>query len=127
MSPDRMWQPVFVDLENIIVVDKNVDVEDQPEDWTTNHTSEAIHCSNCFAFSSEKICQHRLSDHNHYAMCKFIEESILHPVPKSILKVRIFYTQHRLTLLFVTFRYVSGLPGCRRCDARMCLSVQRNG
>lgn len=91
MSPDKMWEPVFVDLENIIVLDKNVDVVDRPEEWMKNHTSEAIHCSNCFAFSSENICQHHLSDHNHYAMCKFIQESILHSIPKTISQVHISF------------------------------------
>lgn len=87
MSKDRMWHPIFVDLENVVVVDKHVRVENQPEGWTSNHTSETIECNNCFAFSTENVCRHHVSDHNHYAMCKFIEESILHSVPESVLKV----------------------------------------
>lgn len=27
-------------------------------------------CNNCYAFSSEEICAHSISDHNFYSVCK---------------------------------------------------------
>ncbi|KAJ9585287.1 hypothetical protein L9F63_002917 [Diploptera punctata] len=67
----------FVDLENVVVVDKNIPEEDKPPIWDTPHVSEIFDCegNGCFAFSSDDICEHRLSDHNIYAVCM----TLLHP------------------------------------------------
>ncbi|XP_015108541.1 divergent protein kinase domain 2A [Diachasma alloeum] len=100
MSPDNIaindeYKPIFVDLEHIIVVQKNSFSNDKIHDFRELHeTEETFACKNCFAFSPLDICSHRLSDHNYYAVCKHIlspESStatisggFLHDVPKDI-------------------------------------------
>ncbi|XP_012232214.2 divergent protein kinase domain 2A [Linepithema humile] len=84
----------FIDLENIIVVDKNISHEDKPKEWEElQENTMHIHCPNCFAFSAEDICNHHLSDHNYYAICQLLSNSesefsfpggFLHDIPISI-------------------------------------------
>lgn len=84
----------FIDLENIIVVDKNISQEDVPKEWhELQKNTMHFECSNCFAFSAEDICNHHLSDHNYYAICQLLLGSIndnlfsggfLHDVPVNI-------------------------------------------
>lgn len=62
----------FVDLENVIIVDRNAPVEDRPLSWNIPHVSETYDCDGCFAFSAEAICSHRRSDHNFYAVCQHL-------------------------------------------------------
>ncbi|XP_071653169.1 divergent protein kinase domain 2A isoform X1 [Temnothorax longispinosus] len=66
----------FIDLENIIIVDKNISQEDEPKEWQKIHEN-TMHfdCPNCFAFSSKDICSHHLSDHNYYAICQLLLSS----------------------------------------------------
>ncbi|XP_011698510.1 PREDICTED: deleted in autism protein 1 homolog isoform X1 [Wasmannia auropunctata] len=63
----------FIDLENIIIVDKNISQEDEPKEWQKIHKN-TMHfdCPDCFAFSAEDICNHHLSDHNYYAICQLL-------------------------------------------------------
>ncbi|XP_021935903.1 deleted in autism protein 1 homolog isoform X2 [Zootermopsis nevadensis] len=72
IAVDAQGKLRFVDLENVIVVDKNVPNEDRPQSWTIPHVSETFDCEGCFAFSSEDICSHRMSDHNFYAVCQHL-------------------------------------------------------
>ncbi|KAL6441251.1 hypothetical protein ACFW04_003489 [Cataglyphis niger] len=84
----------FIDLENIIVVDKNISLEGIPEEWhKLQKNMMHFDCSNCFAFSAEDICNHYLSDHNYYAICQLLLDStnenlfpggFLHDVPINI-------------------------------------------
>lgn len=92
----------FIDLENIIVVDKNISEEgsiyefsilriiifhlnnshrrwlhyiayvlDKSATWhNVQENTIDLNCSNCFPFSPTDICNHRLSDHNYYAICR---------------------------------------------------------
>ncbi|XP_025271210.1 deleted in autism protein 1 homolog isoform X2 [Camponotus floridanus] len=67
----------FIDLENIIVVDKNISQKDIPEEWhELQKNMMHFDCSNCFAFSAEDICNHHLSDHNYYAICQIQQVKI---------------------------------------------------
>lgn len=77
--------PVFVDLENVIIVDKHA--TNQPTMWKTNHTSDNIKCTNCFMFSPKDICSHQHSDHNHYLLCKIFQEEFLYPIPSYVSQV----------------------------------------
>lgn len=104
LSPDNIAvtendEAKFIDLENIIIVDKNVSFSGkkqeaseritklyEPDRTILSHLSgfldrtatwdqmqandESIECRNCLAFSPEDICHHRLSDHNYYAICQ---------------------------------------------------------
>ncbi|KYQ58670.1 UPF0672 protein C3orf58 [Trachymyrmex zeteki] len=83
----------FIDLENIIIVDKNISQEDDPKEWQKIHNTIHFDCPNCFAFSSKDICIHYLSDHNYYAICQLLLNSgnenpfpggFLHDVPTNI-------------------------------------------
>ncbi|XP_012530436.1 divergent protein kinase domain 2A isoform X2 [Monomorium pharaonis] len=61
----------FIDLENIIIVDKDISQEDKLKEWQKIHNNMMhLDCPNCFAFSAEDICNHHLSDHNYYAICQ---------------------------------------------------------
>ncbi|XP_012278301.1 deleted in autism protein 1 homolog [Orussus abietinus] len=87
----------FVDLEDMIIVDKKISIKDQPKDWKVVEVNKADpDCDNCFVFSPKEICSHYLSDHNYYALCKhllapetstnFFPGGFLHDIPKQILK-----------------------------------------
>ncbi|KAH0949620.1 hypothetical protein HN011_006919 [Eciton burchellii] len=66
----------FIDLEHIIVVDKNPPQEDRPQKWQElDENTTHFHCPGCFAFSAEDICNHRVSDHNYYAICQLLSGS----------------------------------------------------
>lgn len=60
----------FIDWENVIIADKMVNFED-----SRLHESQHFECENCYAFSSEEICGHGISDHNFYSICKVDEFS----------------------------------------------------
>ncbi|KYM79291.1 PREDICTED: deleted in autism protein 1 homolog [Atta cephalotes] len=84
----------FIDLENIIIVDKNISQESvEPKDWQKIHNTIHFDCPNCFVFSSKDICNHHLSDHNYYAICQLLLNAgnenpfpggFLHDVPTNI-------------------------------------------
>ncbi|KAL6266288.1 hypothetical protein P5V15_003147 [Pogonomyrmex californicus] len=84
----------FIDLENIIVVDKNVSQEERPKEWQKIHMN-TMHFDypNYFIFSAKDICNHHLSDHNYYAICQLLLSSgnenpfpggFLHDIPINI-------------------------------------------
>ncbi|XP_046828767.1 divergent protein kinase domain 2A-like [Vespa crabro] len=87
----------FIDLENIIVVDKNILDKDKSATWyKIQENTIDINCLNCFPFSSIDICNHQLSDHNYYAICRIllspktsdtlIPGGFLHDIPNNILQ-----------------------------------------
>ncbi|XP_076642294.1 divergent protein kinase domain 2A [Halictus rubicundus] len=85
----------FIDLENVIVVDKNFVPEEELETWNQlQENNENFSCSKCLIYSSADICSHRISDHNYYAICKMLLEfdvndnllsgEFLHNIPANI-------------------------------------------
>nr|CAD7588443.1 unnamed protein product [Timema genevievae] len=86
----------FVDLENVIVVDKNISNDGKPSSWDTLHSSENFDCPGCFAFSTHELCTHQISDHNFYAVCQhllapdissdLLPGGLLHDIPLHIVK-----------------------------------------
>ncbi|XP_025157635.1 deleted in autism protein 1 homolog [Harpegnathos saltator] len=63
----------FIDLENVIVVDKNVSPEEKSNEWYALQENKMhLVCADCFAFSPKNICNHHLSDHNYYAICQLL-------------------------------------------------------
>nr|CAD7431197.1 unnamed protein product [Timema monikensis] len=86
----------FVDLENVIVVDKNISNDGKPSSWNTLHSSENFDCPGCFAFSTNELCTHQISDHNFYAVCQhllapdissdLLPGGLLHDIPLHIIK-----------------------------------------
>ncbi|XP_016914311.2 divergent protein kinase domain 2A [Apis cerana] len=87
----------FVDLENIIVVDKNIVPAERSTTWNQLQVNtENFSCPECLAFSSVDICNHKVSDHNYYAICKILlalninnnilPGGLLHDIPIEILK-----------------------------------------
>ncbi|XP_017758251.1 PREDICTED: deleted in autism protein 1 homolog [Eufriesea mexicana] len=87
----------FVDLENVIVVDKNAQHTERLTTWNQLQVNtENFSCSECLAFSYADICNHKISDHNFYAICKVLlalnlnnnifPGGFLHDIPTNILK-----------------------------------------
>ncbi|XP_063229062.1 divergent protein kinase domain 2A-like isoform X2 [Bacillus rossius redtenbacheri] len=86
----------FVDLENVVVLDKAAGVNGELKMWDRRHTSEHIECEGCFAFSVQDLCSHHVSDHNFYAVCQelllpagaspgVMPGGLLHDVPPHVL------------------------------------------
>lgn len=71
---DSNGAAVFVDLENVIVVDRNISKAEQPVGWEELHVNDRNDAKNLI-FSSEDICGHKVSDHNYYAICQLIAET----------------------------------------------------
>jgi len=88
-----------VDLENIIIVDKEDLILSKANDSNKLLVSESMDCekrkgvmSKCFAFSTEDLCKRPLTDHNYYAVCAGIlapdplvaefPKGLLHSIPK---------------------------------------------
>ncbi|KOC59654.1 Deleted in autism protein 1 like protein [Habropoda laboriosa] len=87
----------FVDLENVIIVDKNIVPAERSTIWNQLQVNtEDFSCSECLAFSSAEICNHKISDHNYYAICKvllalnlnssILHGGLLHDIPTDILE-----------------------------------------
>ncbi|XP_008478183.1 deleted in autism protein 1 [Diaphorina citri] len=82
----------IVDLEHTIVVDRHPSSTDLPQSWFLPHHSYHQSCDNCFAYSADEVCAHRISDHNFYAVCKEVlsntttlgHQWLLHSPPPSL-------------------------------------------
>ncbi|XP_012262670.2 divergent protein kinase domain 2A-like [Athalia rosae] len=101
ISPDNIaidpWDNAkFIDMENLIVVDKRISNNNMTSEWEKLEVNDAdFDCRNCLAFSPSDICSHRYSDHNYYAVCQHllaqttssssIPGGLLHDIPKDIL------------------------------------------
>ena len=56
---------------NFVLNKKNFLDLKEKEIWNeTNINDVNIDCEDCFVFSPKDICNHRISDHNYYAICK---------------------------------------------------------
>ncbi|XP_001606587.2 divergent protein kinase domain 2A isoform X1 [Nasonia vitripennis] len=90
---------IFVDLENIIIVEKNPPEKALVgiESWNETYTNAVdLDCQDCFVFSPNDICSHKVSDHNFYAICQHIltqalgavfhNQGFLHDPPDYILQ-----------------------------------------
>ncbi|XP_015602219.1 deleted in autism protein 1 homolog [Cephus cinctus] len=97
IAVDSQYEIKFVDLENIIVVDKKLSTKNDINDWHKIHTNNFdFECQNCLTFSPMDICSHQLSDHNYYAVCQHllsektsatsIPGGLLHDIPVAILE-----------------------------------------
>lgn len=59
----------FIDFENVIISEKMYNFDD-----SRLHESIDLDCENCYAFSTDDICSHSISDHNIYSVCKVSRE-----------------------------------------------------
>ncbi|XP_011553155.3 divergent protein kinase domain 2A [Plutella xylostella] len=76
----------FVDLEDVIVLDKNVSPKVGKLDWTKRHSHED---TPGFSFSIQNICKYHFSDHNLWAACYIIagdDNPLLTPIPKRVMQ-----------------------------------------
>lgn len=93
---DSEMKTRIIDLEHVIIVDKSIPekgkiltkfallkqyilfvcygliskILDQPPTWNLQHKSENYYCDDCIVYSPLKICNHHISDHNFYVICK---------------------------------------------------------
>ncbi|XP_023951413.1 divergent protein kinase domain 2A [Bicyclus anynana] len=75
----------FVDLEDLIVLDKHISPKKDLPDWYERYSREAL--GSGFTFSIENMCRHHLSDHNLWAACYILageENPLLYPIPKEV-------------------------------------------
>ncbi|KAJ8681163.1 hypothetical protein QAD02_016950 [Eretmocerus hayati] len=75
IAVNNLDQAIFVDLENIIIVDRQPPLKDfrKLEKWNHTHKNQLdIDCQDCYVFSPIDICSHKFSDHNFYAVCQHI-------------------------------------------------------
>ncbi|XP_046403499.1 divergent protein kinase domain 2A-like isoform X2 [Ischnura elegans] len=92
----------FVDLEDVILVDKRLPETDEPTQAYVTHVSKLQDdCpdGSCFVFSAYDICSHHLSDHNYFAVCSqlfgsspFLQDGLLRPFPEKV-KQNEYYSQ----------------------------------
>ncbi|XP_063369786.1 divergent protein kinase domain 2A [Cydia amplana] len=75
----------FVDLEDVIVLDKHIYPGKDLPSWYQRYTRELM--GSGFTFSIENMCIHHLSDHNLWAACYILagdEMPLLYPIPKDV-------------------------------------------
>lgn len=75
----------FVDLEDVVVLDKHISPKKDLPDWYQRYSREPMGTG--FTFSIENMCKHHLSDHNLWAACYVLagdEEPFLYPLPKEV-------------------------------------------
>nr|XP_034184033.1 divergent protein kinase domain 2A isoform X2 [Osmia lignaria] len=69
IAVDLKYNAKFIDLENVIIVDKNLTSKEKPPKWNELHVNaDDLSCPECLVFSSVEICNHKISDHNYYAI-----------------------------------------------------------
>ena len=79
----------FVDLEDIVMLDKHISPKKDLPDWYKRYTREVVGPG--FTFSIDNMCRHHLSDHNLWAACYVLaadENPLLYPIPKEVNSVR---------------------------------------
>lgn len=72
---DSSGKVTLVDLEDIIVVDRDAVARTKPKKgWDELYQSSFDHCDgkNCLTFDPDALCNHVNSDHNYYAACRNI-------------------------------------------------------
>lgn len=75
----------FVDLEDVVVLDKHILPKKDLPDWYQRYTREFMGPG--FTFSIDNMCRHHLSDHNLWAACYVLagdENPLLYPIPKDV-------------------------------------------
>lgn len=75
----------FVDLEDVIVLDKHISPKKDLLNWYQRYSREVFQQG--FSFSIENMCKHHLSDHNIWAACYVLageENPLLYPIPKEV-------------------------------------------
>ncbi|XP_059055922.1 divergent protein kinase domain 2A [Achroia grisella] len=85
----------FIDLEDVIVLDKHISPGKDLPDWYRRYTRDII--GSGFTFSVENMCIHHLSDHNLWAACYLLagdDSPLLYPIPKEVHTLRPHF--HRL-------------------------------
>lgn len=82
---DKDDRITFVDLEDVIVLDKHTTPQKDLPNWYQRYTRENLGTG--FTFSIDNICKHHLSDHNLWAACYILandETGYLYPIPKKV-------------------------------------------
>lgn len=75
----------FIDLEDIIILDKHISPKNDLPHWYQRYSKESIGPG--FIFSIENMCKHHLSDHNLWAACYILagdDTPLLYPIPKDV-------------------------------------------
>lgn len=95
---DKNDNAIFVDLENVIIVDRNIESTEKQTSWNSpiQVNREDHVCPECLAFDSIEICNSNVSDHNFYAICKvllalnpsnsILPGGLLHDIPVDLLQ-----------------------------------------
>ncbi|XP_035224093.1 divergent protein kinase domain 2A-like, partial [Stegodyphus dumicola] len=81
---------LLVDIENIVIVDRLMVQKGKNYSGQLHQSGEF--CKDCLSFSYEDLCNHDLSDHNYYAICKgllvpnsyYSAKGLLHNIPETI-------------------------------------------
>lgn len=79
----------FVDLEDIVVLDKDTPPGKNLPHWYKRHGKDLSMPG--FSFSIEDLCKHHLSDHNLWAACYILagdDNPLLYPIPGEIMSLR---------------------------------------
>ncbi|XP_067007079.2 divergent protein kinase domain 2A [Anabrus simplex] len=90
IAVDEAEKVKFIDVEDMIILDKQAPVQERPVSWTAAHVSEKFDCDECFVFSSHDICSHHISDHNYFAVCQQLlatDRGLLSSIPSQVLKL----------------------------------------
>lgn len=87
----------FIDLEHFVIVDRHP--SHVPDTWNETHFSELYNdCPGCNTFSPYNMCNHHISDHNHFMICQqllapgvgsndnYLPGGLLHSLPPEIRK-----------------------------------------
>lgn len=75
----------FVDLEDVVILDKHIYPRKDLPDWYQRYTREDLGPG--FTFSIENICKYHLSDHNIWAACYVLagdDSAYLYPIPTEV-------------------------------------------
>ncbi|XP_034825951.1 divergent protein kinase domain 2A-like [Maniola hyperantus] len=75
----------FVDLEDLVVLDKHISPKKDLPDWYQRYSRELMGPG--FTFSIENMCRHHLSDHNLWAACYILagdDNPLIYPIPKKV-------------------------------------------
>jgi hypothetical protein len=92
-----------VDLENIVVVDKEILIKSKAKNANQLLVSESVPCEEggnadqlCFGYLTDDLCERPLSDHNYYAICAGLlapgalstefPDGLLHSLPEELTK-----------------------------------------
>ncbi|XP_060572616.1 divergent protein kinase domain 2A-like [Ruditapes philippinarum] len=91
----------LIDLEDVLVVDKLAVKSAKLPGWQDVHESVFVDCpgksfKSCHSFSEVNLCSHMTSDHNYYAICRYIltrhynnkgqslKNGLLHDIPQNV-------------------------------------------